>query len=413
MLALTFEPRPRTLLLGGVASRVRPEWALRAAGPLGLREVPEPVRPRPEWALLEPVSTGVCGSDVKEALLQASSDNPLSGLISFPHVPGHEILARVLDPPLGGGVEAGQLVAVDPWLGCRTRALDQLCPACEQGFPPHCSWVRAGGPWGSGYGMHLGNVRGLPGGFAPRMTAHASQLHPLPPAMPPELAVLADPMAVALHALDRVEAEPAVVLVLGAGTIGLCLALAARRRWPRAELLVTCAWEHQRKLVENLTAFPLPASASPALQKVAELTGAGLVRPWRGGLWALYGGADLVLDSIGAPGTVELALRAVRPRGEVVTVGVARPGRTETTLAYFKEVRQVGSNGYGRAAGGHQLDLALARLEEDRELVSGWLTHRFPLAKWREAFQAAARPDRSGAVKVVITQGAAARPQGG
>jgi threonine dehydrogenase-like Zn-dependent dehydrogenase len=410
VLALTFESRPRTLLLGGVASRVRPEWALLAGGPLGLREVPDPVRPRPEWTLLEPLSTGVCGSEVKEALLQASSDNPLSGLISFPHVPGHEILARVLEPPQEGGFEAGQLVSVDPWLGCRARGLDQLCPACERGFLPHCSWVRSGGPWGPGYGMHLGNVRGLPGGFAPRITAHASQLHPLPPAMPAELAVLADPVAVALHALDRVEGEPEMVLVLGAGTIGLSLALGASRRWPRAQLLVTCAWDHQRKLVESLPGLPLPPAPAAVLQRVAEVTGAGMVRPWRGGPWSLDSGPDLVLDSIGTPGTVELALRAVRPRGQLVTVGVARPGRAETTLAYFKEVRQVGSNGYGMTPGGHQLDLALVLLEAERERVPQWITHRFPLHRWRDAFRAAARPDRSGAVKVVITQGHAARP---
>ena len=404
MLALTFDPRLRTLLLGGAASRLRPEWALVAGGPLGLRDVEEPVRPRPEWALLEPLATGVCGSDVKEALLQASSDNPLSGLISFPHVPGHEILARVVEPPVQGDFAAGQLVAVDPWLGCRARGLDRLCPACERGFPPHCSWVRSGGPWGSGYGMHLGNVRGLPGGFAPRITAHTSQLHPLPPALPAQLAVLADPLAVALHALDRVEGVPEVVLVLGAGTIGLSLALGARRRWPRAELLVTCAWGHQRKLVESLPGVPVAPAPAAVLERVAELTGAGLVRPWRGGRWALDAGPELVLDSIGTPGTVELALRAVRPRGQLVTVGVARPGRAETTLAYFKEVRQVGSNGYGMTREGHQLDLALALLESDQALAAEWITHRFPLPRWRAAFQAAARPDRSGAVKVVITQ---------
>ena len=410
MLALTFDPRPVPLLIGGAAARVRPEWALSVPGPLRLRRGPEPRRPRPDWALLEPVATGICGSDVKEALLQASSDNPLSGLISFPHVPGHEILARVLEPPAGGEVEAGQLVAVDPWLGCRARGLEPLCPACARGFPPHCRWVRAGGPWGSGFGMHLGNVRGLPGGFAPRITAHDSQLHALRPGMPAELAVLADPLAVALHALDQVEPEPHLVLVLGAGTIGLSLALGARRRWPGADLLVTAAWEHQRRLVAGLPGVPVPAAPRPALAKVAEFSGAGLVRPWRGGPWALDAGADVVLDSIGTPGTLELALRAVRPRGQVVTVGVARPGRAETTLAYFKEVRMAGSNGYGRTAAGHHLDLALDHLARDRELVAGWLTHRFPLAAWRQAFLAAARPDRSAAVKVVITPGGGAQP---
>ena len=405
--ALVFNPTPARLTLAGAASRTHPLWALRGPAPLSLREVPEPRAPTSEWVRLRVLRTGICGSDVTEALLHASSDNPLSGLVSFPHVPGHEILAEVAGPGAEGVPPAGALVAVDPWLGCRARGLVQLCPACQAGFPPHCAAVLDGGPWGSGRGMHLGNVRDLPGGFAATIFAHPSQLHPLPAGLRPELAVLADPLAVGLHALELVAQEPAgPVLVLGAGTIGLSLALAAKSRWPSADLLVTTAWEHQRGLVTELGAQPVPVASEAVVELVAARTKARLVRPWRGGPWCLGAGAALVLDSIGSPATVELSLRALAPGGLLVRVGVAQAARTETTLAYYKEARVLGSNGYGRSrlrpGAPHLLDIALELLADPGEVARGWLTHTFPLARWREGFEAAAQPGRSRAVKVTL-----------
>lgn len=401
MRALLFDPTPGRLVLAGAASRVRPLLALAGPSPTGMRVVPEPEPPTTDWALLETVATGICGSDLKEVLLQASSDNPLSGLVSFPHVPGHEVVARVLDAPAGSGLAPGSLVALDPWLGCEPRRLETDCAACRAGFPPHCEMVGAGGPWGTGWGMHIGNVRGLPGGFAPRIMAHRSQIHPLPPGLEPVTAALADPLAVALHAVGQVQDEPGRVLVVGAGTIGLCLALAARRRWPGSSVGVTCAWAHQQELVRALGADPLPVAAPALVEEVAGRTGSKLARPWRGGPWTLGDGFGVVLDSIGTSQTLELALRALRPRGLIVTVGVGRPGRAETTLTYFKEARILGSNGYGRGPLG--LPAALDELGRSQDQVRRWVTHRFPLQDWRSALATAARPDRSGAVKVAFT----------
>jgi threonine dehydrogenase-like Zn-dependent dehydrogenase len=405
MLALVFDPSPARIAVAGALSRARPWLALSSRGPLFLEEVGEAPRPAAEWVRLRVVATGICGSDVKQATLQASSDNPLTALVTFPHVPGHEIVAELAEPRPELGLAAGTLVAVDPWLGCVARGLENPCPACAAGFPPHCSQALAGGPWGAAHGMHLGTVRGLPGGFAQVIHAHPTQLHVLPAGLPLATAVLADPVAVALHAVGRVQPEPTgPILVLGAGTIGLGRALAARERWPQAEVLVSCAWPHQTELVRRLGARPL--APHRLVTELAEVTGARLARPWRGGAWTVGGGPALVLDSIGSAATTEQALRVVAPRGTVVTVGVGRPARTETTLAYYKEVRQLGSNGYGRqtaaATGPHLLDSALELLQRRQSLVSAWLTHTFPIGRWREAFMTAARPDRSGAIKVSL-----------
>ncbi|HEY6538545.1 MAG TPA: alcohol dehydrogenase catalytic domain-containing protein [Candidatus Dormibacteraeota bacterium] len=379
---------------------------------LSLREVPEPARPAPGWVRLRAVWSGICGSDLKEVFLQAAADNPLSGLVSFPHVPGHELVAMVEEEGAGPGLPAGQLVAVDPWVGCVARGLARPCPACARGFPPHCRSQPDGGPWGTGRGLHLGNIRGLPGGFAEVLHAHPSQCHPLPHDLDPQLGVLADPLAVGLHALERAGAEPeGPILVLGAGTIGLGLALAARERWPGRPVWVTAAWSHQKDPIRALGAEPLPAAGTAVVPEVARRTGARMVRPWRGGPWALGSGVELVLDSIGSSSTAELALRCLAPRGRIVVVGVAKPARTENTLAYYKEATVIGSNGYGRcgeaADGAHLLDQALSLLARRQEELRAWSTHSYPLAGYREAFAAAADPGRAGSIKVSLSMGVA------
>lgn len=410
MRALVFDPAPRRLPLAALASRIRPGWALGGASLLSLRELPEPSSPGPEWVRLRSQRTGICGSDVKEVLLQAAADNPLSGLVSFPHVPGHEVVAQVEDSGAESGLRKGQLVALDPWVGCVARGLEPACPACLRGFPPHCRCQLDGGPWGSGRGLHLGNIRGLPGGFAEVLHAHRSQCHPLPESLDQEVGVLADPVAVALHALERAGAEPpGPILVLGAGTIGLALTLATRVRWPGAQVWTTAAWAHQLELISGLGAEPFPAGAAQVVPEVARRTGGRLVRPWRGGPWVLGAGPALVLDSIGSGATTELALRCLGPGGRIVVVGVDRPRRTETTLAYFKEAEIIGCNGYGRSASGegvpHLLDQALQILSERSGELRRWCTHRFPLSRYREAFAQAANPGRGASIKVSLELG--------
>jgi threonine dehydrogenase-like Zn-dependent dehydrogenase len=408
--ALVFDPAPHRLPLAALASRLGPRRALGGWSLLSLRETASPRSPGADWVRLRTLRSGICGSDVKEVLLQAAADNPLSGVVSFPHVPGHEVVAQVEEAGPDSGVTYGELVALDPWVGCRARGLEQLCAACASGFPPHCRCQPDGGPWGSGGGLHLGNIRGLPGGFAEIIYAHSSQCHPLPQGMDPGVGVLADPLAVALHAVQRSgEAPQGPVLVLGAGTIGLGLTLAARARWPEVPVWTTAAWPHQPPLISDLGAEPLSIKAEEVIAEVARRTGARLVWPWRGGPWLMGSGAALVLDSIGSRRTTELALSCLAPRGRIVVVGVAKPERTENTLAYYKEADIIGCNGYGRSDSEgvepHLLDQALEILAQRGSQLRRWCTHTFPLERYREAFALAARPWPGAAIKVSLELG--------
>jgi threonine dehydrogenase-like Zn-dependent dehydrogenase len=409
MLGLLFDPRPARLAVAGALSRVDPLLALSGPGPLGLRRLPDPEPPGLDWATLEPVLTGVCGSDVTEATLQADWDNPLSGLVSFPHVMGHEIVARVSDPA-GSGLRAGEMVVVNPWLGCAPRGL-AACTACADGMLPLCAHQGEPIPGVAGSGIHTGNIRGLPGGMGTRMVAHASQLHRLPEGLQPRAGVLADPLAVGVHATDQALAgEPVagddLVVVLGAGTIGLGVAASLRRR-RAGRVMVSAAWPYQPTLVAALGAEAISHHPRTVVNRIAEATGGRLSRPWRGLPWLISGGAAAVVDAVGSTATAELALAIVRPGGTVVRVGVGRARRSQATLTYFKEVTVVGSNGYRR----QDLDTALAMLAGADLPWQEWLTHRFPLSAWRNAFRTAARPQMHAAVKVTIAIHPAAEPR--
>ena len=410
MIGLVFDPRPARLAVAGALSRLDPLWALTSGGPLGLRRLPDPASPGPDWVPLEPVLAGVCGSDVTEATLQADWDNPLSGLISFPHVMGHEIVARVTDPA-GTDLSVGETVVVNPWLGCAARGLP-ACPACAEGMLPLCAHQGEPLPGVAGSGIHTGNIRGLPGGMGTRMHAHRSQLRRLPDGLEPRAGVLADPLAVGAHAAERVlgtghparagimagpSATSGMVVVLGAGTIGLAVA-ASLRRLGAERVVVSAAWPYQRALVEAVGAETISHRPLAVVEHVAEAAGGRLTRPWHGLPWLVAGGAAAVVDAVGSTATAELSLAIVRPGGLVVRVGVGRARRTQATLTYFKEVTVVGSNGYRR----DDLDTALAMLASGEVPWRDWLTHRFPLAAWREAFRTAARPQDHAAVKVTI-----------
>src|SRR5581483_7111878 len=77
-----------------------------------------------------------------------------------------------------------------------------------------------------------------PGGFAGLCVLPSSLLHPVPDGLVPETAVLAEPLAVAMHGLGRLSQRPQRVAVLGHGPIGALVQIELRRRFPDAEVTV-------------------------------------------------------------------------------------------------------------------------------------------------------------------------------
>jgi threonine dehydrogenase-like Zn-dependent dehydrogenase len=390
-----------TRLLGALSARAY----VGPTSPLRLEEVPEPALPADDWVLLRTRVCGICGSDSKQVFLEGSWDNPMTALISFPQVLGHEVVASVKE--VGPGVRAlarGDRVVLNPWLSCAPRGLP-LCAWCERGELAQCRNFTRGrlAP-----GIHTGNSREASGGFASLLPAHESQCIPVPEGVDDEAAVLADPFSVSLHAvLQQPPPEAGVALVYGCGTLGLLSIAILRQLHPRVRLLAVARFPHQQRLAEAFGAErALPHRPTRALvEELGRTLGVDVQEPERG-LPMLNGGVDVVYDSVASAETLEVGVRAVQPRGRIVATGVSTPRRFEWTPLYFKEISLVGSNAF-----------AIEEHEGRRQHAMAWylewaagkdvdvtriVTHRYPLSAYRDAFLACHDQGQSGAVKVLF-----------
>ncbi len=408
MQALVFENDvPRTVLTW-LLGRVTPRAFVGPTSPMRMADIPEPALPAPDWVVLRTKLCGLCGSDYKQVFLNGSYDNPMTALISFPQVLGHEVVAVI--EKVGPAVKqrrAGQRVVLNPWLSCAPRGLP-LCEWCQRGELAQCRNFTRGviEP-----GIHTGNSRHATGGFAPLLPAHESQCIPVPDDIPDDAAVLADPFSVSLHATLHQPPRPGdVVLVYGCGTLGLLSIAILRSLYPAVRVFAVARYAHQAELARRLGAERVfnhrPAAA--LIDGVAAALEVDVQRPWRG-LPMLNGGVDVIYDSVGAPETLEVGVRITRPRGRIVVTGVEVPKRFEWTPLYFKEIAIIGSNAFaveefdGRRQ--HAMEWYFEFIHTKRIDVTGIITHRFALSQYKDAFLACYDQGKSGAVKVLFDFG--------
>ncbi|HWB67112.1 MAG TPA: alcohol dehydrogenase catalytic domain-containing protein, partial [Mycobacteriales bacterium] len=104
-----------------------------ATAPMALRDLPDPTLPAPDWVLIRTALCGICGSDSKQVFLEGDGDSPMTALISFPQVLGHEVVGEIVEAGPESGRRTGERVVLNPWLSCGPRGISPPCPACERG----------------------------------------------------------------------------------------------------------------------------------------------------------------------------------------------------------------------------------------------------------------------------------------
>lgn len=305
----------------------------------------------PRDALLAVEACGICGSDL--------SSYAHGHYVEPGQVMGHEIAARVVEtgPDLAAELRPGALVAVRPMRSCGE------CAYCRAGDTHLC---------GATYGPSLGY--GTPGGFAERLVMAdvvvGQDLVPVPDHVDPLDLLWAEPLAVAVHAVELAGAGASRILVTGAGAVGLAVTAAA--------LAVGAAVDVVEPLAERRAA--------------AQGLGAGAFAPDALPAGAAY---DALVDASGVPAAVHAALDRLRPGAPVVLVGLGdRPVPWP-----LGDHRLVGAFAYRQQDFTRAVDL-LARGEVSlRSLV----THRYGL---EDATRALVPPGpEDGVVKVALVPG--------
>lgn len=357
---------------------------------LDLRSVDDPEHPGAGWQRFDVRLAGICGSDL--SLVEGHASAYFDEYVSFPFVPGHEVVgttadgARYVLNPVLGPAARGVAVGPDDYAHYATGPLE---PGIQTGFC--CS---------------------TGGGWAPWLWAHGSQLHPIPDDMPDERAVLVEPLAGGIHAalmawpaVERAlgRGERPIVAVLGAGTMGLAAIAGLRRYLPgEVDVVVGARYPHQIALATALGATTVVQS-SKLDRAVRRAAGCHLIGD--GPAAYLSSGAHVTLDAVGTSDSITDALRITRPRGRVVLLGMPADVKLDLTGLWHRETEIKGAYTYGTetlpdGTAAATFDLAVDTATHYR--AERLLSATYRLADHTDALAHAAAAGRRGAVKIAF-----------
>jgi len=306
--------------------------------------------PGPGEVLVRSHVAGVCRTDLE--MLHGGLTDPR--WVTFPLVPGHEWSGTVAE--VGTGVtdlEPGARVVCEGMVPCNR------CRRCKAGHTNFCEhYDQVGFTRGGGYGEYV---------VVPRHIVHR-----LPDAVSFDAAVLVEPASCVFRGLERGRPSPGeTVGVIGIGTLG-SLALTLARLYAPGALVAYGVRPEELCFAESLGA--------DATVHVGEEDAVAATRR------VVDDGLDLVLETAGAPDAVELATRLVRPGGRVVLLGIAGEGRMLELPAdriTFGDMDVIGSFSYTTSTWSSVIDLLTRGLVDFDSIV----THRFPAARFDDAFQ--------------------------
>ena len=260
-----------------------------------IESIPEPGEPGPDEVLLRVLRAAICGTDASEyahgpRLVPLTVPHPGSGRVG-PIVLGHEFVGRV--EAVGenvAGIYPGDRVVPGAGVSCGT------CPWCAAGRTNLCS------------GYYTLGLQ-ADGGLAELALSPARICLPVPDACSDDAAAMAQPLAVALHAIRRGSLEPGyAVVVIGIGGIGGFILAAAKARGA-APLIAVDVDETRLQLARSLGAdHVLDARAGGVAARIRDLTGGE--------------GAAAVIEASGAESSPAAAVAATRRGGQVVIVGL-------------------------------------------------------------------------------------------
>ncbi|WP_246007423.1 2,3-butanediol dehydrogenase [Halomonas nitroreducens] len=260
-----------------------------------LETVPRPAAPAAGWVTVRVHWCGICGSDLHEYLagpvfIPVEAPHPLTGM-QGQCILGHEFCGEIV--AVGEGVEglaAGQRVAADACQHCGE------CTYCREGRFNLCEQLAFTGLMNDG-------------AFAELVNVPADVIYPLPEGFPMEAGALIEPLAVGMHAVRKAgRVAGRTLVVVGAGTIGLCTILCARAEGAERIIVLEMSAARKAKAREVGADLVLDPGECDPIAEIQALTG-GL-------------GAELAFECIGHKDTAKLAIDTVRKAGRVVMVGI-------------------------------------------------------------------------------------------
>ncbi|MBX3539929.1 MAG: alcohol dehydrogenase catalytic domain-containing protein [Chelatococcus sp.] len=321
-------------------------------------------RPRPgdREMVIRIGACGVCASDCKcwsGAKMFWGGESPW---VKAPVVPGHEFFGYVEELGMGAAEHFG--VAI----GDRVIA-EQIVP-CDR-----CRYCRSGQYWMCEVHNIFGFQREVAeGGMAEFMRIPATaRVHKIPDGISLDDAAIIEPLACAIHTVNRAEVQLDDVLVIaGAGPIGLMMVQVARLKTPRKLVVIDLV---------------------PARLELARRFGADVaINPCEDDAWSIVSGltdgygCDAYIEATGSPSGVEQGLTLVRKLGRFVEFSVfGAPATVDWSIIGDRKELDV----RGAHLGPYCYPIAIDLLARGLVTSEGIVTHRYGLEAWDEAIKVA------------------------
>ena len=326
----------------------------------------------PSWVLLKVRATGICGSDL-HLYKEKTPFKIKSNLGEEKYVPGHELSGEIVK--LGSEVtdlKEGDRVAVEPQVGCGR------CHWCRVGWYNLCANFKLIGFY------YLG-------GLAEYCAVPFENCFKLPENVSCEEAATLDCISVGLHAVNRAGvSNEDTVAILGAGTIGLFALQTAILAGAR-EVFVVGTHSFQLDVANMLGATSvIDARKEKIVEKMMELTGGR--------------GVDKIIEAAGGESsTIANGIDMARRRGILVTTGIfVKPMPVNLLGLLTKELTLSGAWGYGYWTHIKEFAISLELLAKGKVASKPLITHRYPLERVSEAYEAAMDKERTKSIKVQI-----------
>lgn len=264
--------------------------------------------PGPGQVQIDVAFCGICGTDLHIYL------GHMDGRVGFERTIGHEMSGVI--SAVGAGVDGlapGQHIVVRPLDHCGD------CPACNAGHEHICHSLKFIGI-------------DTDGAFQQKWNVPAHTIHVLPDDLDLSHAALIEPLAVAVHDVDRGNVQPEEdVLVIGGGPIGMLVAMAARE----AGANVTVS-----EINENRLAFAQKTGFTTMNPKDIDVAKA--IHEATGGK-----GADVVFEVSGSQPGVDLMTAAAATRGRIVMVAIhATKPQIDMFQFFWREIELIGARVY-------------------------------------------------------------------
>jgi L-iditol 2-dehydrogenase len=335
------------------------------------KEYPAPIC-GPDDIIIKTEACGICAGDVKcyhkAAMFWGDETQP--SWVDPPFIPGHEFFGRVVE--IGGNVTEYQLndrIIADQISPCGK------CRFCKDGHYWMCQ------PHGM-YGFQAENNGGMAEYVKYHKTAVISRV---PEEMSVEEALLIEPYGCSKHAVDRATiTNEDVVVISGAGTLGLGMITYARMKNPKKLIVLDMKNERLEKAKEFGADLVLNPSEVDAVAEITALTEG-------------YG-CDVYIEATGHPSSVIQGLQAIRKLGRFVEFSVFGSATTVdwSIIGDRKELDILGAH-----LSPYAFPFVIENMVKGNLKTNGVVTRYLPIEEWEKGFEYAT--GNEGDFKVALT----------